>query len=83
MRICARALPFVHERKVTPAARPRVRKSAGTTFQADEIEALRVLFNAARMGDRDTLRRVADSEAGVRANKKVIAMSDRVHGRDR
>ena len=82
-KVSARAKQFVHERSVIPKARPRLRKSAGTTFAADEIEAMRVIFNAVRLSDRETMKRVVDSDAGIRANKKIIAMSDRIHGRER
>jgi hypothetical protein len=80
MRPSARAKPFVHERKVVPAARPTKRKSAGTSFRADEIEVLRVLFNAARIGDRDTAKRLVDTPEGIRANRKILALSDRTRG---
>jgi hypothetical protein len=81
VRPSARAKPFVHARKVVPAAFARKRASASTTFRADEIEAMRVIFNAVRLGDRDAAKRYADTEEGVRANRKVLAMSDRIRGR--
>ncbi len=66
---------------IAPSARRTKRAAATTTFRSDEVEALRVLMNAVRVGNLAYAKRVIDGEAGLRASQKVIGMSNRVRGR--
>jgi hypothetical protein len=81
-RVAARAVhPPPPGKHIAPSARRPIRSSAGTTFRADEVEVLRILLNAVRVGNLDYAKRVVDCEAGLRASAKVLGMADRVRGK--
>jgi hypothetical protein len=60
---------------------PAVRPHAATTFRADEIDTLRILCNAALMGNQDQARSLIRTPAFQRLHRKAIGLYDRVTGK--